>query len=81
MASIDPFMMATGKARGKQLVIHCNGGRHRSPAVAAAVLIYYGMMKRQEAIDHLQVHESFSKFLWNVEGLRAGGEGMFKGSR
>ena len=74
-------MTAAGKAKGKQLVIHCNGGRHRSPAVAAAVLIFYGMMKRKEAIDNLQVHESFSTFLWNVEGLRTGGEGMFKGSR
>ena len=43
--------------------------------MAAAVMIYYGFMTREEAMFNLKVDPSFNTFLWNVEGLRGGGQG------
>ena len=44
--------------RGNTLLVHCNGGRHRSPAVTAAILVFFGQMTREKAIDqHRQILE------------------------
>ena len=47
--------------RGGQLLVHCNGGRHRSPAVCAAYLLWAHKKSLSQALE--MVDPSFQPFL------------------
>lgn len=73
-------MMQKSKAyfKSRVIVIHCNGGKHRSPAMTGALLVFFGHLTVSQAINSLDIHPSFNSFLWNVEKLRGGSQGRMK---
>lgn len=49
-------------ASGANILVHCQGGMHRSPVVAAALLVRFGMLSADEAMESVKAARSIADF-------------------
>ena len=55
---------------GRPIMIHCNAGTHRSPAVGAAIAVWSGTMSAEAAKTAFRMLPDFNKFTAAVVRLR-----------